>query len=148
MAAYAEVVNGVLVGPDPELKQYPVFTTVDADWFSVDDGGVTLGFRSQAGHDAAVAQAAADAAAAAAALAALPDYNGAMLSGFMALETLAAGTADGLLAQFPSFGFAMTAGNGPLAWARLNGALTAGKITQAQHDAVAGALTAKNIPAA
>jgi len=132
----------VLVGPDPELKQYPVFTTVDANWFSVEDGGVTLGFRSQAGHDAAVAQAAVDAAA----QAAIPNYNKAMLDAMTALEVLAAGTANSLLSAHPTFGFAMQAGNGPLAWGLLTAALSASSITQTQHDVIATAMSNNHIP--
>lgn len=77
-----------------------------------------------------------------------PDYNRAMFAGFQSLEGLAPGTADDLLAQFPSFGFAMTAANGPLAWSRLEAAMATGKITQAQHDAVAAAMAANRIPQA
>jgi hypothetical protein len=77
---------------------------------------------------------------------AAPDFGLAMREAFIALETLAAGTTDTLLAKYPTFGLAMTAENGPLAWSRLAAALTALDITQQQHDAVAGALTANRIP--
>ncbi len=74
------------------------------------------------------------------------DYNAAMLAAFEALETLQVGTADELLAQSASFGIAMMAHNGPLAWSRLAAAFSANKITQAQHDAVAKAMTMCGIP--
>ncbi|MCK9496897.1 MAG: hypothetical protein M0R75_15585 [Dehalococcoidia bacterium] len=78
---------------------------------------------------------------------AVPDYAAAMLAAFVALETLAEDTADELLAATPSFGIAMTQGNGPLSWQRLTNALAKERVTQQQYDAIAGALTANHIPA-
>lgn len=75
-----------------------------------------------------------------------PDFAAAMLGAFMALETIEADSADALLAQYPSFGVAMTQGNGPLAWQRLSRALQTGKVTQDQFDAIAAAMQANRIP--